>query len=109
MAHLCSGRSGTDLRGDAMLSHICRAWWPALLLAGWCSGPGALLAQPGGKNGQKIGDMLPPPKTVASAPSTGLLGPQVSPIDLPSALRLAGVQNPEILLAQERVEEAAAL
>jgi outer membrane protein TolC len=92
-----------------MLSHRCRAWWLALLLAGWCSGPGALLAQPGGKDGPKIGELLPPPQMSAPAPSTGLLGPQVSPIDLPSALRLAGVQNPEILLAQQRVEEAAAL
>src|SRR6516165_1454214 len=93
-----------------MLSHICRAWWPALLLAvaGWCSGPGALSAQAPGKDGPKIGEQLPPLNMDHSAPSAGLLGPPVSPIDLPSALRLAGVQNPEILLAQQRVEEAAA-
>ena len=33
----------------------------------------------------------------------------MSPIDLAAALQLAGVQNPEILLARERVEEAVAL
>lgn len=33
----------------------------------------------------------------------------VAPIDLPSALRLAGVQNSQILLAQQRVLEAVAL
>ncbi len=35
--------------------------------------------------------------------------PTVSTIDLGSALRLAGVQNPEIMLARERVTEAAAV
>src|SRR5260370_34435532 len=38
-----------------------------------------------------------------------LLGPNVAPIDLPSALRLAGLLNPEIMLARERVVRAAAL
>jgi outer membrane protein TolC len=38
-----------------------------------------------------------------------ILDPNDAPIDLASALRLAGVQNPEILLARERVVEAAAL
>jgi len=33
----------------------------------------------------------------------------ITPIDLPSALRLAGVQNSQILLAQQRVLEAVAL
>jgi outer membrane protein TolC len=33
----------------------------------------------------------------------------VSPIDLPSALALAGVRNPELLIARQRVVEAAAL
>jgi outer membrane protein TolC len=38
-----------------------------------------------------------------------LLGKDRRPIDLASALQLAGVQNPEILLARERIVEAAAL
>jgi outer membrane protein TolC len=37
------------------------------------------------------------------------LNRNVTPIDLPSALRLAGVQNSQILLAQQRVLEAVAL
>src|SRR5947209_6133214 len=37
------------------------------------------------------------------------LRPTATTIDLASALRLAGVQNPEILLARERVTEAAAV
>ena len=35
--------------------------------------------------------------------------PESRPIDLASALQLAGVQNPEILIARERVVEAVAL
>src|SRR5207249_2198296 len=42
------------------------------------------------------------------APKT-ILQPGESPIDLGSALRLAGVENPELLLARERVVEAMAL
>lgn len=38
-----------------------------------------------------------------------ILGPDVVPIDLPSALRLAGVDNPEILVAQQRILEAVAI
>src|SRR5262249_42621090 len=34
---------------------------------------------------------------------------QTNPIDLASALQLAGVQSPELLLARERVDEAVAL
>jgi len=45
----------------------------------------------------------PPP-----SPPT-ILGPDVRPIDLNTALRLAGVQNPELNLARQRVVEAAAL
>jgi len=60
------------------------------------------------------GDALAPPKRVTPAPetlpplSTSILGDQTRPIDLASALRLAGVQNPEILLAVEQVREAVA-
>ena len=38
-----------------------------------------------------------------------LLDDQFTPIDLPSAVRLAGVQNPDLFLARQRVVEAAAL
>ncbi|MDG3004764.1 TolC family protein [Paludisphaera mucosa] len=38
-----------------------------------------------------------------------LLEPEVRPIDLNSALRLAGAQNPQLLIARQRVVEASAL
>ena len=38
-----------------------------------------------------------------------ILDPNVRPIDLNTALRLAGVQNPQLLIARQRVVEAAAL
>lgn len=43
----------------------------------------------------------PPPRTI--------LGPGELPIDLGSALKLAGTENPELLLARQRVVEATAL
>jgi outer membrane protein TolC len=43
----------------------------------------------------------------ASPPT--LLAPEFRPIDLNTALRLAGVQNPQLLIARQRVVEAAAL
>ncbi len=46
-------------------------------------------------------------KTPASPPS--LLDPNTRPIDLNTALRLAGVQNPQLMIARQRVVEAAAL
>jgi outer membrane protein TolC len=38
-----------------------------------------------------------------------LLAPEFRPIDLNTALRLAGVQNPQLIIARQRVVEAAAL
>jgi outer membrane protein TolC len=38
-----------------------------------------------------------------------ILAPDIRPIDLNTALRLAGVQNPDLLIARQRVLEAAAL
>jgi outer membrane protein TolC len=60
---------------------------------------------------KKREELPPPRKVVASVPPTAssILSEQYSPIDLDSALRLAGVRNPEILLARERVTEAVAL
>ena len=46
-------------------------------------------------------------KTPASPPT--LLDPTTRPIDLNTALRLAGVQNPQLMIARQRVVEAAAL
>jgi outer membrane protein TolC len=81
-----------------------KAWWcgAGLVAVGLCGQPG------------RSADTLPPPKplTPADAPAPSiapLIDSRVQPIDLASALRLAGAQNPEILLARERVAEAVAL
>lgn len=50
-----------------------------------------------------------PKDAVDLTPPASILTDEFKPIDLPSALRLAGAQNPEIQLAQERVLEAVAL
>jgi outer membrane protein TolC len=79
----------------------------AALLGG---GVSTLLADPPkDKPGQP--ELLPPPRREPAdqeAAPDSILEDQVKPIDLASALRLAGVQNPEILLARERIEEALA-
>jgi outer membrane protein TolC len=46
--------------------------------------------------------------TLPASPPT-ILDPNVRPIDLNTALRLAGVQNPQLMIARQRVVEAAAL
>lgn len=52
----------------------------------------------------------PPIKTVAIEPPPGtILQPGENPIDLGTALRLAGAENPELLIARQRVAEAIAL
>jgi outer membrane protein TolC len=47
--------------------------------------------------------------SLAAQPGYDSAGPPVAVIDLASALRLAGVENPEILLARQRVTEAVAV
>jgi outer membrane protein TolC len=59
-------------------------------------------------NGQGSKQLTSLPEfTQPQAPT--LLSAETRPIDLASALQLAGVQNPQILLARERVVEAVAL
>ncbi len=67
-------------------------------------------ALPGGGPGSDVGradvpNPVPPPVPITPT----ILDPNVRPIDLNTALRLAGVQNPELNLARQRVMEAAAL
>ncbi len=52
-----------------------------------------------------LGSVVPPLKPR----SRSILTAEVRPIDLNTALRLAGVQNPELLVARQRVVEAVAL
>jgi outer membrane protein TolC len=47
-------------------------------------------------------DSLPPP-------ANSILSPETKPIDLATALRLSGVQSPELLIARQRVVEGEAL
>ena len=55
-------------------------------------------------------EKAPPPRPAGKVPDPPPLSPSIleepiKPIDLGSALQLAGVQNPEILQARERVTE----
>ncbi|HEX4150447.1 MAG TPA: hypothetical protein VHY20_15725, partial [Pirellulales bacterium] len=51
----------------------------------------------------------PAASEVPPIPSSGALAGETAPIDLPSALGLAGVQNPDLLVARQRVVEAITL
>ncbi len=67
---------------------------------------------PGGKNQEiKDGDKKKQPKfeEIKFPAIPTILGKESRPIDLAAALQLAGVQNPQILLARERVLEAVAM
>ncbi|MHB1556959.1 MAG: TolC family protein, partial [Isosphaeraceae bacterium] len=67
-------------------------------------GPEALPRQGGAPGGNPTLDIIPPPSTPPP-----VIGAEVRPIDLATALRLANVQNPEINVARQRIMEAAAL
>ncbi len=92
-------------------THALNRIVPGFVLAmGWLWLAGAALAQPPAAPALAP-PTLPPPAPqqggVPAPPPPADAGP-VRPIDLPTALRLAGVQNPEILLARERVAAAVA-
>jgi len=79
-----------------------------------CAGAGLVTAQPPKPDQPKSAEKLPEPRVIIDAGDSlhflpSILSELTQPIDLPSALQLAGVQNPQILLAQERVLEAVAL
>jgi outer membrane protein TolC len=79
------------------------AWQPAPALV-----RAASAAQPAAS------ERLPSPTQVSGIYSAKdnpptLLGDRFTPIDLPSAVRLAGLQNPDLFLARQRVVEAAAI
>ncbi len=90
-----------------------RCCWCVVLLAaaGLVAAP-AVPAQPPGQKPAANGEQAPPPRPVTlplpDAAATLLTGP-MAPVDLDNALKLAGVQNPEILESRAVVEEAVAL
>lgn len=80
-----------------------------LVLAGFYAGAAKPQDQPA-----PGAELLPPPRVMKEPkdpfpPPASLLPPGGENIDLASTLRLAGVANPEILIARERVVEAVAL
>ncbi len=95
--------------------HGCSRW---LILLGavatmQVSGPQLSAQTPNATPSKKGIEALPtpqrvPPKVVVPPLAPTILNDQTRPIDLQSALRLAGVQNPEIFLAQEAVAKAVA-
>src|SRR5262245_38146649 len=48
------------------------------------------------------------PGAVVPVAQAGLLAGEIASVDLPSVLALAGVQNPDLLIARQRVVEAVA-
>jgi outer membrane protein TolC len=66
---------------------------------------------PGGAEEPPALPVSPPREAldVLTTPAPSVLPAEFQPIDLNTALRLAGVQNPELLIARQRVVEALAL
>jgi outer membrane protein TolC len=103
------------VRRSCSIMYLMRMIWFRTLLAilggGLCLGvfaqpPAADLSPP-----KKIepGKNVPPSKNTAPEPPPNtILQPGENPIDLGTALRLAGAENPELLLARQRIEEVAA-
>src|SRR5262245_61840522 len=85
------------------------ARWPAPLVAlALCAAP--LPAQTSPEAGKAPDRATPPARAQPEFPAPAtVLDPNLAPISLAAALQLAGVQNPELLLARERITEAAAL
>jgi outer membrane protein TolC len=94
---------------------VSRRIWSRVAAGLLATGTGTLLAQPPAelpkmKAPTPPGEKAPPPRPVGeAAPPKTILQPGEYPIDLSSALRLAGVENPELLLARARVSEVVAL
>jgi outer membrane protein TolC len=92
--------------------HGCIRWFGALAAATLLVGGRPLLAQSSDVP-KSSAEALPAPKripikTVVPPLAPSILNAPANPIDLASALRLAGVQNPEIQLAREAVAQAVA-
>jgi outer membrane protein TolC len=96
--------------------HMVRRPWPwiaaGLVCISTCPAvfsqhPASELPLP--KNVQSDGKDQPAKSITLGSPPPSILQPGENPIDLGSALRLAGVENPELLLARQRITEATAI
>jgi outer membrane protein TolC len=89
-----------------------RSWIAAAVLLVFVGSAGSGQAQQGKK---PAGEELPSPRRALEHPTKAppavpsILNNQLAAIDLDSALRMAGVRNPQIMLAREQVVEAVAL
>lgn len=118
--------SGIYLESNGLSEASMKAcWWVAvrrIWLAIAVLGTSALImasaraAPPGTQNTSPVvfrarpAGSLPPIVESASVESrTSILALETAPIDLASALELAGVRNPDLMIARQRVVEAAAL
>ena len=103
-------------------SHRARWWRAGLLVVGLCGGLAAenattppksdlpgdeLLKQPRKAEGKdkKISSKSIEAEVLAGLPqpAPSILPPNMNQVDLPCVLRLAGINNPEILIARQRV------
>lgn len=88
---------------------ICRFLGVGLLCVAHLSGKTALVRAEGPHVDMvPKQEVLPTPKSITPAPFESILAEGANPIDLASALQLAGVQNPQILQARQVVVEAMA-
>jgi outer membrane protein TolC len=86
-----------------------RSLWPIAAVLLFSLGllcPEAPGQQPAEKKTEDLPQPRPLPGTTSTPPAASLLNPQVTPLDLCTALKLAGVYNPEMLLARQRVTAA---
>ncbi len=94
-------------------THLLRTLWGLLILAAVADGqtaPSPALPDPIPDATAPASTPAPPSGPTPDPRASGtILAADVRPIDLNTALRLAGVQNPELLLARQRVVEAVAL
>jgi outer membrane protein TolC len=83
-----------------------------------CAMAAPAAAQTGGRPATDLPALPPPaerpapaiePRGIIPPPPTPLLAGEIRPIDLGTALRLAGAQNPELFVARQRVLEAEAV
>lgn len=90
------------------LGDLIKAYMVGLVLAGLTAGEVA--AQPPPEPPQKLPE-LPPPRPAVDQDllPPPFAKPEVKEINLPTAFRLAGLENPDIFLARQRVLEMVAL